>query len=107
MECLFAGKTSETSLLESRIRPQHAQCESIFAQVIKSFTCSAFMRRTDKINIKEVFPRLALQRTRLDLGQVNVAQGKDTQGFEQRTGLVLQCEHNGRLRFALWFTFCR
>ena len=55
------------------------------------------MRCAEKVDIKKVLPGLALQGARLDLGQVDVAQGKNAQGFEQCPRLVLQREHNGSL----------
>ncbi len=49
-----------------------------------------------EIQIKQIVPRRAGQRPRFDLGEVEIAQREDAQRFEQRAGLILQCEHDRR-----------
>ena len=66
----------------ARVGSKDAQHLSIFAQMIKGAFCGVFVRRAEKINVKQVFPGLSLQRTRLDFGQVDITQRKDTQGLE-------------------------
>ena len=74
--------------------------------MVKRLARGFFMGRTDEVDIEEIVPWRSLQRTRLDLGQVNVAQGKDAQSFEQRSRLIPQREYNGGLCLSLWFCGC-
>ena len=56
---------------------------------------------TDEINVKEIFPRLALQRAGFDFGQVNIAQCENAQSLEQCAWNIFKREYDGSLRFAL------
>src|SRR5438093_1649984 len=49
-----------------------------------------------EVQIKEILPGFAVDWPRFNLGQVDIAQGKDRQRLEERAGLVLQAEdHRG------------
>jgi hypothetical protein len=60
-----------------------------------------FLCCTDEINIKKIFPWFALQRTRFNFGEADVAQRKHAHGFEQGAGLILQGEDDGSFRITL------
>jgi len=49
------------SFREARVRTEHAQHQGIFTQMFKRASGSFFVCRADEVNIKKIFPRLALQ----------------------------------------------
>ena len=79
------------------IRPEYAQRQRVFGEMFQRVCRRVLMSGADEIDVKEILPGLALQWPRLNLGQVYIPQSKDAQGFEQRTGLILQGEDDGGL----------
>jgi hypothetical protein len=51
--------------------------------VIERIAAVRFANAASKINVEKILPSFTPQRARFDLGQVNIAQGEDSQAFEQ------------------------
>ena len=64
--------------------------------MVERLLCPHFTS-AQEIGIKNVLPGTARHRTRFNLAQTDVAQGKDTQGLEQRPGNVFYRESNRSL----------
>jgi hypothetical protein len=62
---------------KSRVRAQHTQRHRIFPQMLKRAPRNFISDRADEIDIKKIFPRLALQWARFDFGQIDIAQRKN------------------------------
>ena len=68
------------------VAPQHAQEIGDLAQVRQRLGAAVFLDVAEEIQIEEIFKRAAAQRTRFHLGQIDIAQGKNTQALEERPG---------------------
>ena len=63
----------QSELTALRIAAEHAQEIGQFGQMPQRILHSRFVLAAEKIQVKQIFPRLAMQRTRLDLGQIQVS----------------------------------
>src|SRR5439155_24977981 len=79
------------------IAPQHTEEIRDFGQVIKGPAASVFLDVADEIQVEEVFPWPAAQRARSHLGEVDVAQGKNTQALVERARSVRRGKDNRNL----------
>src|ERR1019366_374396 len=75
------------------IAAQYAQKVRQFPQVVERILRVGRIRAAQEIEIEKIFPRFSPQRVRLDLDQIQVAEGKSAQGAEQRPRNVARAEH--------------
>src|SRR5258706_3051587 len=75
------------------IRSQHPHKIGQLSQVPQCLLRYFVVFPALEIDVEEILPRLAAQRTRLDLGQVQIAKRKGAQAPEERSGNVPRREH--------------
>ena len=85
------------SLLGSGIAAEEDYRLAHLAQVVERIGHVALLRVAADVGVELVFPRPPFDGARLELGQVDVAQGEDGQRAEERAGRVRSAEDDGRL----------
>src|SRR5512146_476571 len=65
--------------------------------MLKRAAGGLFIAPAYEIDVEEVFPGLALQRSRFDLREIQVTQGEHAERLEQRARLITQREYDRRL----------
>jgi hypothetical protein len=57
--------------------------------MVQGIFARLFVLATGKVDIEEILPGFALKRPRLDLGQVDIPEGKNSHTFEEGAGHIL------------------
>src|SRR4051794_25195212 len=79
------------------VRAEYPQVCGYLGQMLQGTLPSLRIYALSEIEVEEVLPRLARDRARFDLCEVDVAQCKDAQCLEQGAGGVTQREDNRSL----------
>jgi putative flippase GtrA len=77
-------------LSECGIRPEDLKVERHFLKVSQGMGAFPAANVAVQIDVEEILPWVAVDRARLNLGQVDIAQRKNGQGLEQRARFVFQ-----------------
>ena len=100
-------RIQESSYLTHRITAEHAQHIGQFGQMVQRIPAHGVFHMPDEIQIKEIFPGLAAQRPRFDLGQIEIAQRESAQRPEQRARQVARGENDSGLEALCAFRYQR
>ena len=87
-----ATRTARLALSKGGIAAEDFKIERHFPEVSQRIDAFPAVHIALKIQIEEVFPGLAVDRTGLDLSQIDIAQRKDRQRLKQSPWFVLESE---------------